>query len=47
MGLAIIRTRTSPGPGSGSGNSRTLKTSEGSPNLSKTAAFIPRFSLSG
>ena len=40
MGLMSILTRTSPGPGWGSGTSRTCRTWEGSPNFSKTAAFI-------
>ena len=35
-----MRTRTSPGPGSGSGASRTERTSDGSPNFSKTIARI-------
>src|SRR4051794_33808698 len=38
-----MRTRTWPGPGSGVGTSRTCKTSAGSPNCSKTIAFIGEF----
>src|SRR6266446_59160 len=40
MGEVSMRTRTCPGPGSGVGNSRTCKTSAGSPKRSKTTAFM-------